>query len=391
MARDGEAVDPAFAAAVASFVQGERFKVAARCRELGVSRERFYKYVRRFQAEGVEGFFPRSRRPLSSPTRLPVAAQDVLIEVRKHEADAGWDYGADAVRMVLATQPERWPEGRPLPARSTINRVFEDRGQLAKVPQRAPRRRPRRFQRERVNELWQYDGFEWRLADGVKVVVLHLTDDCSRLDLALQVARSENSNQVWEAFCVAADRYGLPAAVLTDNGTAFSGRRRGWTGAFEANLTDLSIRSITSRVHHPQTCGKNERAHQRVLKWLRRQPAASDATELQRQLDTYRQGYNHRPNQVLDGLSPKQRYDLGPAAGPLLPGTLQPPLHLTRHLVSTTGSIAVDSTLIGVGRRHSHAPAVAFRRGDLVSVFINDQLIRTLVIDRTRHYQPQDS
>ncbi len=388
MARDGEAVDPMFAAAVAAYVQGERFKVAARCRDLGVSRETFYKYVRRFRAEGVAGFYPRTRRPLRSPTRLPAGAEDVLVEVRKREQGAGWDYGADAVLMQLEVQPALWPLDRPLPARSTLNRVFEDRGHLAKVPQRAPRRRYRRFQREQVNDLWQYDGFEWRLGDDTKAVVLHLSDDCSRLDLALQVARSENSTQVWETFCTAADRYGLPAAVLTDNGTAFSGRRRGWTAAFESNLAELEVRSITSRINHPQTCGKNERAHQRVLKWLRRQPLAADAVEFQLQLDGYRAAYNRRPNQVLHRMTPQQRYDLGPFSGP---GQGVPPvLHLTRHPVSDTGSIGVNRTRIGLGRRYAGAIATAFRRGDVVSVFIADQLVRSLVIDHTRRYQPQE-
>jgi hypothetical protein len=390
MARDGEAVDPLFAAAVAAYVDGERFRVAVRCRELGVSREMFYKYVRRFKAEGVAGFYPRSRRPRESPTRLPVVAEDVLVEIRKHEEGGGWDYGADAILMLLDIHPEQWPLNRPLPARSTVNRVFDERGQLAKVPQRAPRPRPRRFQRDKANDLWQYDGFEWRLGNGTKVVVLHLNDDCSRLDLALQVARSENSNQIWETFCLAADRYGLPAQVLTDNGTAFSGRRRGWTAAFEANLADLAIGSITCRVNHPQTCGKNERAHQRVLKWLRRQPLAFDAAELQTQLDTYRAAYNHRPNQVLQRLTPQQRYDLGPLSGPDPDNGPPRVLHLTRHTVSATGSIGVDGTLIGLGRRHAGATAVTFRRDDLTSIFIDDQLIRSLVIDRSRHYQPQD-
>jgi len=235
MARDGEAVDPGLAAAVALYVEGEDFKVAARCRELGVSRETFYKYVRRFKAEGVDGFYPRSRRPLTSPSKLPVEAEEALIAVRKVELGAGWDYGADAVLLTMATQPHRWPVGRVLPARSTVNRVFEDRGQLVKVPQRAPRRRYRRFQRDKVNDLWQYDGFEWRLGNRKKVVILHLCDDCSRLFLALRVARSENSLEVWDAFCVAADRYGLPAQLLTDNATAFSGKRRGWTADFEVN------------------------------------------------------------------------------------------------------------------------------------------------------------
>jgi transposase InsO family protein len=388
MARDGEAVDPDFAAAVAAYAQGTRFDVSARCRELGVSRERFYKYLHRFRTEGIEGFFPRSRRPLTSPQRLPALWEDVLVEVRKHEQDAGWDYGADAVLQFLKSRPDLWPTDRPLPARSTVNRVLADRGHLDRAPQRAPRRPPRRFQRDRVNDLWQYDGFGWQLGDGSKVVVLHLNDDCSRLDLALEVAVSENSSQVWAAFCVAVDRYGLPEAVLTDNGTAFSGRRRGWSTAFETNLEELGIRSITSRVHHPQTCGKNERAHQRALKWLRRQPPAADARELQIQLDSYREAYNHRPNRVLDGLTPQQRYQLGPRSGP--DGIITRPLHLTTGPVSDTGSIGVDGARIGLGRRYAGATATSMRSGDLVTVFIDDQLIRTLIINRTRRYQPRE-
>jgi len=244
------------AAAVASFVSDPRFKVAARCRELGISRKTFYKYVARFRASGVEGFYPDSRRPLTSPTRLPVELEDVLVAVRKEQAEAGWDYGADAVLMRLEERPELWPADRALPSRSTVNRIFDARGQLAKVPQRRPRRKPRRFARNRVNQLWQFDGFDYRLADSRRVVVLHLTDDCSRVDLALDAAVSENGDDIWATFCRAVARYGLPAEVLTDNGPAFSGRRRGWTSEFEANLAGLGVEAISSKVGHPQTCGK---------------------------------------------------------------------------------------------------------------------------------------
>ena len=63
---------------------------------------------------------------------------------------------------------------------------------------------------------------------------------------------------------------------------------------------------------------------------------------------------------------------------------------LTHHNVTTTGSIGLDGTLIGLGRKHAHKPAIAFRTGDYVAVFIDDQLARDLIIDRTRRYQPQD-
>jgi transposase len=389
MARDGVAVRSEIAAAVVTFagLDGAGMNVSATCCRLGISRKQFYEYVARFHAQGVAGLYPRSRRPRSSPTRLPVELEEVLVRIRKQEAEAGWDYGAEAVLMRLEEQPGLWPADRRLPARSTINRVFDARGLLVKTPQRRPRRRYRRFQRDHVNGLWQFDGFDYALADGTRVVVLHLSDDCSRVDLALQAAVSENGEDIWATFCLAADRYGLPAQVLTDNGTAFSGRRRGWLSSFERRLGELSVQALSSSIGHPQTCGKNERAHQRVQKWLDRRPRAATLADLQALLDDYREQYNQRRNRVLDKLTPTQRFDLGPLA---FPADFEQPTTLTRHTVSSTGSIGLDGTLIGVGRRYASKPATVFRTGDHVVIFIDDHLARELLIDRTRHYQPQD-
>jgi transposase InsO family protein len=388
MARDGVAVDADFAAAVAAYCAGNPMNVTQRCVQLGVTTKTFHKYVDRFREHGVEGFFPDSRRPLSSPGRLPAELEDVLVRIRKEEAGKGWDYGADAVLLRLKENPEWWTEDRPLPSRSTLNRVFEARGQLEKVPQRKPRRRWRRFQRDRVNELWQYDGFDYRLADQATATVLHLNDDCSRVDLALQAAVSENGEDVWDTFCLAVNRYGLPVAVLNDNGTAFSGRRRGWTSLFEQRLCDLGVQAICSSVAHPQTCGKNERAHQRVLKWLEKQPVANDLDELQELLDQYREAFNNRGIQVHDGLTANQRFDLGPLARP--EGVLEPVTQVTRHRVTTTGSIGLNGFLIGLGRPHATKTATVFRNGDHLTVFIEDKLARELVLDHTCRYQPQD-
>lgn len=388
MARDGVAVDAELAAAVAAYVAGgERLNVAATCRVLGVSRKTFYKYVHRFRAAGVEGFYPDSRRPRSSPTRLPAVLEDVLVMLRKQEDEAGWDYGADAVVMRLEERCEElWPAERDLPSRTTVNRVFEARGLLAKTPQRRPRRSYRRFERAEVNALWQFDGFTYRLTDGTQVVVLHLSDDCSRMDLALQAARSENGEDIWATFCLAAQRYGLPAQVLTDNNQSFSGHRRGWSSAFERHLGDLGVQPISARVSHPQTCGKNERAHQRVQKWLDRRPRARTMADLQNLLDTYRTGYNQRRNRVLGKLTPQQRFDLGPLA---VPAGHTEPTYVSQHRATTTGVVPVGSFNIGVGRRHARKNATVFRTRDHVVIFIKDEVVRDFVLDTTRKYQPQ--
>ena len=219
-------------------------------------------------------------------------------------------------------------------------------------------------------------------------MVLQLSDDCSRVDLALQAARSENGVDVWATFCLAVERYGLPVQLLSDNGNAFSGRRRGWTSDFDRRLTDLGVQPITARVSHPQTCGKNERGHQRVQKWLARRAPAADLPALQTLLEEYREGYNSRRNRVLDKLTPHQRFDLGPLA--TLPDLPPAVTTLTRHTISASGGLGLDGLLIGLGRKHAGKPALAFRTGAFVAIFIDDELTRALTLNHAVRYQRRD-
>jgi transposase InsO family protein len=386
------------AAVVARFVSSwdapagslPKMNVRAECAVVGISTSTFYKYVERFRVEGVDGFFPRSRRPASSPARLSAACEDELVRTRKELLDEGWDAGADQIRFRLRAQIEAgvclWQVGQPLPSRATINRVLDRRGQLAKVPQRRPRAASRRFEADQPNQRWQMDGFGWSLTEGRSVVVLHVIDDCSRFEIALQVARSENAEQVWDTVILAAGRHGLPAELLTDNGTAFSGRRRGWTSPLEANLTALGVRHITSSIRHPQTCGKVERAHQPVQQWLRRHGPHDTVEDLQAALDTYRQRFNtERPKTHLDGLTPAQRYGLGDKAAPTGPG--QEPLHITRGKVAENGTVTIHRTRVGIGRAHAGTTVTLFRRGPRVTAFTGNTLIAEFDLISRSGYQ----
>lgn len=387
MARDGVPVSPELAVLVARVAGDAEVNVRAECAALGTTPKTFYKYLARFQAEGVEGFYPRSRRPLSSPNRLGAVVEDLIVRARKELDDAGWDAGADQIRFWLA-EPGRWPVGlgESLPSRATINRVLDRRGQIVRVPQRRPRRSTHRFEADQPNSMWQMDGFDHALADGQRVVVLQISDDCSRYDLALRAAISENAVDVWAAVVWASARYGLPARFLTDNGTAFSGARRGWISPLEQNLRALGVVPITSSVAHPQTCGKNERAHATVRKWLRRQATAESLEELQVQLDTYRDYYNQRRRKThLDGMTPAERYALGPHDGP----GAQPvpwPVHIRTATVSTSGCIGIDKHLLGIGRRHDGTTVTVIRQNRQICVFDTNQLIAEFTLTGNRGY-----
>lgn len=391
MARDGVPVGPEFAALVARVHGGERVNVRAECAVLGVSAKTFYKYVARFAQEGVEGFYPRSRRPLVSPTRLDATVEDVIVRARKELDDDGWDAGAEQIAFWIQDHREAWPAGAVVPSRATINRVLERRGQIVKVPQRRPRRSRHRFEYDQPNSMWQMDGFDYTLADGQGVVILQLTDDCSRLDLALRAAVSENAHDVWAAVLWASSRYGLPARFLTDNGTAFSGARRGWISRLEENLRALHVHPITSSVAHPQTCGKNERAHSTVLKWLRKRPPATDLDELQALLDRYRERYNNQRRKThLHGMTPAQRFELGPLDGP--GDTALPwPVQIITATVSSSGCTGIDKHLLGIGRKHAGKSVTLIRQHHQIAVFDSNQLIAEFTLTGNRGYQARNA
>jgi hypothetical protein len=384
MTRDGVAVDPKVAKAVFDKAAGVPVNVTQVCREAGLSTKSFYKYLARYQVMGLEGFFPLSRRPHHSPNQTPTWVEDAVVAARKAQADEGWDIGATSVRYrLLRTLP-----ASVVPSRATIHRIFVRRGQVVPQPKKKPRSACIRFVRSRANELWQMDGFETYLADGTKVVVLQILDDHSRLDLVDHAAVSENAADAWIAVTTAAARYGFPAEFLTDNSTAFNASRRGITSALEANLRAVGVRPFPSSVRRPQTCGKNERSHATVQQWLAAHPAPADLGQLQALLDDYRDGYNQRRHQGLDGLTPQQAFDLADKARPAHQALPAVPV-VTNPTVSPRGAIGVDGTEIGLGRRYRGNTVTVFRTGNDVAVFNGNQLIRTLTLDRSRRYQPR--
>src|SRR5207253_9061946 len=110
---------------------------------------------------------------------------------------------------------------------------------------------------------------------------------------------------VVESFLSAADAYGFPASLLSDNAAVFSGSSRRGKVALELELESRGIEVKHSTPYHPQTCGKVERLHQTLKRYLRRQPPAQSLAHLQLQLDSFRSHYNQqRPHRALGGRTP---------------------------------------------------------------------------------------
>lgn len=378
-------MDVRLLAAVSGELEG--LNVAALCREHGISRKTFYKWRARYAGEGVVGLEARSRRPRRSPTRVSEEVEEAVIEARKWLLGYGLDAGAASIYYRL-----RDSRVRPLPSEATIWRVLSRRGFITPEPRKRPNRSWKRFEASAPNECWQIDATRWSLTRRRPVGIVDILDDHSRLAVASVACPAETTEAAWAAFSAAVARWGLPSRCLSDNGLAFSGRLRGVEVYFETQLRAVGIRAVTSRPFHPQTCGKVERFHQTVKRWLSARPPAATISELQAQLDAFCEYYNQqRPHRAIGRATPYARWAgaTRATAGDPIP----PPDELLRRRhcrvkVGSHGAAQAGRWLIGLGAEYAGRPVEIVLDGLDADVFADDQLIRHLRLDPNRRYQP---
>jgi transposase InsO family protein len=361
-------------------------------RDYDVSRTWVQQLVKRYESEGAAAFEPHSRRPHHRPRAVGAAVKDKIVRLRKTLAKQGYDAGA----ATIAEHLTRDPTVTKVPAVSTIWRILTRRGFIAPQPQKRPRSSWKRFQAQQPNELWQADVTHWQLADNTPVEILDMLDDHSRLALASTARPVTTGADVVDTFTAAITQWGTPAGALTDNGAIFTAKQRGdGRTALEITLGELGIKYSRSRPYHPQTCGKVERFHQTLKKHLRALPPAATIDELQHQIDDFLVYYNTvRPHRALGRRTPLEAFNDRPKAFPS--GYQIPPHYRVRHDKIDAGGVIT----IRYNSRLHHIGLSKHLRGTKVTVLIDDrdirvlnhdtgQLIRKLILDPTRDYQPR--
>ena len=352
----------------------------------GLSRTWVYELLKRFRQGGYAALEPRSRRPKSCPQQFAPAVQAMIVLLRGQLAAAGHDAGPQTIAHHLRAQ------GLPTPAVSTIWRILQRHGLVTPQPHKRPRSSFVRFEAALPNELWQTDATHWILADGRTVEILNLIDDHSRLLLAAVAFTTVKAADAAAVFHAAGAAHGYPAAFLSDNAAVFSGGSRKGKVLLEIELARLGIRAVHASPYHPQTCGKVERLHQTLKRYLAKQAAATSTAHLQLQLDRFRLYYNqHRPHRALAGRTPLVAWNARIKARPEAPPAAAH-LRVRQDRVDTNGTITLryQSKLrhIAVGRAHKYEAVRLFIADDHVRVVSEDgALIRQLRIDPSRDYQ----
>src|SRR5580704_1413444 len=361
--------------------------VASLARDHGLHRSWIYKLLARYREEGEAGLALRSRRPHTSPTAVGEELEDRIVEIRKELFDAGHDYGAETIQVHL----ER--ERGDVPSASSIWRVLKRRGFITPQPQKRPKSSYQRFEATLPNETWQSDMTHWILEGDKGIEIVNFIDDHSRLCLAsvaLPVTKVLDVLAIFQSICAL---YGTPASLLTDNGAIYTAKSRYGRTGLETELERLGVVAKHSSAYHPQTCGKVERFHQTMKRYLAKQPPARNLKELQRQLDTFARYYNEvRPHRSLGRRTPRSVYDARVKARPGDVKDATAHFRVRYDKVDTNGTVTLryGSRLLHLGMGRKNA-------GQVVTMLVADRdvrllnpegvLMRRFTIDPKHNYQ----
>lgn len=371
--------------AVLKVVSGQ-LSVTAAAVECGFSRRHLHRLLARYRQGGLEALEPSSRRPKSSPGRTSEQVRRRVIELRGQLTAGGLDAGPETIRWHLEQ------ERLTVPSTSTIRRILHQAGLITPAPKKRPKSSYIRFEAAQPNECWQSDFTHWRLADGSDVEVLNWLDDHSRYLLSCTAHRPVRGDDVVAVFLQAVDTYGTPASTLTDNGSVYTSRFTGGRGAFEYLLPLLGVLQKNGSPGHPQTQGKIERFHQTLQRWLRARPSAASLSDLQRQLDEFRDHYNeHRPHRALNRRTPGHAYRQTPKA---LPAGPRPEGHwrLRYDRLDTHGKMSLRRAgrmhhlAVGAAHARKHVLAIADDEKVLVTDLTTGEILSTHLIQPDKNY-----
>lgn len=272
------------------------------CERFRISRKTGYKWVARYESDGVEALEEKSRRPFGHPGAISREIVDRILAVRKKHPR----WGPKKLVVVLRRQDSRLS----LPATSTVGEILKREG-LIKPKRRRQRSAPmseklRKYQHP--NAIWCADFKGHFPVDGKRCHPLTITDGYSRYLLVCEALKKPCFEPTKEAFERAFREYGLPDVIRTDNGSPFSSLAPGGLSKLAVWWIKLGIHPERIEPGKPQQNGRHERMHST----LKAETARPPRNKLQAQriaFTKFKREYNfERPHEALEQEVPASRY-----------------------------------------------------------------------------------
>jgi transposase InsO family protein len=275
------------------------------CRDFGFSRKSGYKWIARFEREGLLGLKDRTRRPHRSPQQISATWVARIRRLRRRF----WSWGSRKIVVQLG-------KNHPLettPSVRTVGNWLKRMGQRRRCRRRTRKGPPLRRQSltvaRRNNQVWTVDFKGWfRTQDGQRVEPLTVRDLFSRYILTVRLLSDQSLEPTRREFLRLFARYGYPEIIRVDNGKPFAGSGPAGLSRLSAWWTALGIRVQFIAPGHPQQNGSHEQMH-RVLKNETTRLPSNHRRAQQRRTDRWIKTYNMvRPHQALNDKTPADIY-----------------------------------------------------------------------------------
>jgi transposase InsO family protein len=280
--------------------------VAATCRYYGISRQMFYTWQRRYDAEGVDGLKARSRRPKTSPNATHAEVVGKIIYLRQN-----YHFGPGKISMYL----KRYHDVDI--SSSGVWRILK-RLEMNRLPasqkHKTHDRRWKRYEKQLPGHRVQIDvkfveplPTQARSGRGKrrrKFYQFTAIDDCTRLRV-LRIYPQLNQDTAIQFADYVLQRLPFAVEVIqTDNGSEFG-------TAFHWHILDKGVGHVYIKPRTPRLNGKVERSHRidaeefyRLLDGVVLDHAKPFNDKLQEWEDYYNY---HRPHGALAGQTPYER------------------------------------------------------------------------------------
>lgn len=284
-------------------VRKEEVNIAKACREFGISRPTAYKWLARYDEEGLDGLEDRSRAPESIPHKTDEKTEKLVCALRRKYPRLG-------PKKLRAWLVREHPEA-DWPAPSTIGNILKRNGLVEprKTRKKSPAATKPLAEADAPNRIWSadYKG-QFELEDGSMCYPLTVTDNYSRMILGCFALPSTGSAHAKSCFEQVFSTWGVPWAIRTDNGAPFASIAVRGLSSLSAWWLALGIDHERIEPGKPQQNGRHERMHL-TLKQETTRPAASTLTTQQKQFDDFCAFFNElRPHEALDQTVPAKHH-----------------------------------------------------------------------------------
>jgi putative transposase len=272
------------------------------CERFGISRQKGYKWIDRYENGGAAALADLSRRPHSNSRAISPAIVELVVELRGRRPRWG-------PRKLLAVLERDYPQ-LEFPVASTVGDILRRHGLVSKRRRRASSVGYGEKLSDFVgpNSVWCAD-FKGQFLVGDRYChPLTITDGFSRFLLRCTGLKRTLHAPVRKVFEDTFIEFGLPETIRTDNGPPFASVTTGGLSRLAVWWIQLGIRPERILPGHPEQNGRHERMH-RTLKAETARPPAVTFSAQTRAFNAFIQEYNfERPHEALGQRTPSTLY-----------------------------------------------------------------------------------